>query len=147
MTTGWGADRFDATRAACLIAMAAEAEDQVRADALWKPLNAAGRAAVLRSLAAHWRQLLHQAAPRLSAPARGQHFLTLLHALGRDCCDPVRDFALGALAGLGIELSAPACGPCTRLAADAFCQAQLRFVDAVGWRRQHLATIYRQPAS
>ena len=146
MTTGWGADRFDATRAACLMAMAAEAEDQVRADALWKPLNAAGRAAVLRSLAAHWRQLLHQAAPRLSAPARGQHFLTLLHALGRDCCDPVRDFALGALAGLDLELSVPACGPCTRLAADGLCQAQLR-ISPRRRRRQHLATIYQRPAT
>jgi hypothetical protein len=147
MTTTWGSERFDATRAAWLIAMAAEAEDQARADALWKPLGAADRAAVLRPLAAHWRQLLHRAAPRLSAPARGQHFLTLLHALGRDCCDPVRDFALGELAGLGIELSAPACRPCTRLAAEAFCQAQLRFADAVGWPRQHLTAICQEPAT
>lgn len=147
MTTTWGSESFDARRAACLITMAAVAEDQARADALWKPLDAAGRAAVLWSLAAHWRQLLHRAAPGLSAPTRGQHFLTLLHALGRDCCDPVRDFALGALAALDIELSAPACRPCTWLAAEALCRAQLRFADAVGWPRLHYVTICRNPAT
>ena len=85
--------------------------------------------------------------PRHSPPAPHHRAEVFLHALGRDCCDPVRDFALGALAGLGLELSAPACGRCTRLAADALCQAQLRFADAVGWRRQHLATIYQRPTS
>jgi hypothetical protein len=147
MSTTWGSDRFDGTRAARMITMAAVAEDPARADALWKPLDTGGRAAVLWSLAAHWRQLLHQTAPWPSARTRGQHFLTLLHTLGRDCCDPVRDFAFGALAALDIELSAPWCRPCMRLAAEALCQAQLRFADAVGWPRHHLPTIGRHPAT
>jgi hypothetical protein len=141
MTTTWGSERFDARRAACLIARAAVADDHGQADAVWKPLDAGGRAAVLWSLAAHWRELLHLTAPGLPARTRGQHFLTLLHALGRDCCAPVRDFALGAVAALDIELSAPACGPCVRLAAEALCQAQLRYADAVGWPRQRLTAI------
>lgn len=143
MSTTWGSDRFDGTRAARMITMAAVAEDRARTDALWKPLDTCGRAEVLWSLAAHWRELFHQTAARLSARTRGQHFLTLLHTLGRDCCDPVREFALGALAALDIELSAPRCRPCARLAVEALCQAQLRFADAIGWPRHHLATIGR----
>jgi hypothetical protein len=147
MTTTWGPDRFDLPRVAYLMTVAAAAEDRARVDALWRPLDAAAQAAVLSALAAHWRQLLNQAAPGLSALARGQHFLTLLHAFCRDCCEPVRDFVLGALGALDSELSAPACRPCLWLAAQALCQAQLRFADAVGWPRQHLATIWRHPAT
>jgi hypothetical protein len=148
MTTSWGTGRNDASSAACLMTAAAVAEDQARADALWKPLDAAGQAAVLWSLAAHWRRLLvHQAAPGVSAATRGHHFMALLHALGRCCCDPVREFALAALAALDIQLSAPRCRPCTRVAAQTLCQAQLHFADAAGWPRQHLTEICRHPAT
>lgn len=146
MTTQWGSQRSDARRTACLMTAAAVAGDQARVEALWRPLDADGRATVVWSLAARWRQLMHRAASRVPASARGQHFLSLLHTLGRHCCDPVRDFAFGAVAALDMELSAPSCRACTRLAAETFCQAQLRFADAVGWPRQHLA-ICRDPAT
>lgn len=146
MTSSWGPGRCDAPRAACLMTAAAVAEDRAQADALWKRLDAACQAAVLWWLAAHWRQLLYQATPRLPAAARGQHFVALLHALGRGCCDPVHDFAVGALSALDIQLPVPGCRPCTRRAAETLCQAQLRYADAAGWPRQHLTKICRNPA-